>query len=314
VNVFDWTGPAFLATYLIALAVCFVLWWWLRYVGADREVADSDLGSLHAYELAFLGGGADAAIRAAITSLVQRGRVACDADGLRLTGAPADCEVVADGVFRGIVRERTSHPLDEAIVARLRTDEPTPYASLAGWDDAAARRLEARLVARGYLAGASAANRRSRLAKLPLMLLLLTGMGKILVGIARDRPVGFLVLLVLVTIVLLWRLPSTPRLTRSGERLLVLAGRQYAALRATAGSAPQQLSGDEVALACGLFGGAVLGGALSTLAAMYVQHDAEVALAAAAQARMNHSNGGSDAGCGSGASCGSGCGGCGGCG
>jgi uncharacterized protein (TIGR04222 family) len=311
VNPFDWDGPTFLAAYLIALTGGFVLWRWLRHAGPDRDVDDDDLAALHPYELAYLKGGADAAIRAALASMMHRGRVAEREGGLHLTGASGDRELVADGVFRGIVRERPSHPLDEAIEVRLRTDEPTAFPTLAEGADVAARRLEAPLVARGYLASTDAARGHSLVAKAPLALLTLTGAGKLVVGIVRDRPVGLLVLLVLATVVLLWLLPRTPPLTRRGERLLVLAGRRYAALGDTAGSAPQQLSGDEVALACGLFGGAVLGGALAALALMYSYHDAAIAAADAAKARHSWWS----SGCGGG-SCGGGggCGGCGGCG
>ncbi|HVG60111.1 MAG TPA: TIGR04222 domain-containing membrane protein [Hyalangium sp.] len=90
--------------------------------------------------------------------------------------------------------------------------------------------------------------------------ILLLGLAKVFVGLSRDRPVMFLVLLVLLGSLGLLVLGRRPWRTRLGDATLKALREEHQALRTTAvaGDASQALDGREVALAVGLFGPAML--------------------------------------------------------
>lgn len=308
---FDLTGFDFLRVYLGGVAFALVATLILRAFirGGFSEPSDEVLEQVGPYDAAYLRDGPRGAILAGIAALVQQGRVQLDASGgVTLTDAGPPRELVAEGVYRGVI---TAHetPLERAIVAAIA----------AGADDCGqvieacaedTRELELRAAALGLAHTRLGLLVRSWGARLPVLLLIAFGAIKILVGLSRDRPVGFLVGLVLLTLNLLF-IRERRRRTRRGDRALALLEDRNAALESTARTAPEQLSPADVALAAGLFGGGALWGApFSGLA---------VAGAGPAQSKSAWSAsscGGSSCSTGSscGSSCGGGCGGCGGCG
>src|SRR5688572_3849938 len=118
-NPFDMRGPEFLVVYIGALFALGILSYMLRSIWLAQPSAradDSLLSSLHPYEVAYLEGGAGNAIAAAVAALIHRGRLELTGDKLTLTDAGPERELVAEGVYRGVTKERPDHAIEEAIL------------------------------------------------------------------------------------------------------------------------------------------------------------------------------------------------------
>jgi uncharacterized protein (TIGR04222 family) len=143
---------------------------------------------------------------------------------------------------------------------------------------------------------------------LPFAPVLLLGCLKLTVGLQRHRPVVFLfVLCVLTVLMMLCFDEERPHRTRRGDRLLSRLARENAALHETALTAQGSggLKPRDVALAVGLFGGAMLAaGPLSDLGLL-------IKPPGAGSVCGSGGGGCGGGGCGGGG-CGGGCGGCGG--
>lgn len=314
-NPLDLPGPAFLALYValgaVALVAALVLKRWAQ--GPGGEPSEALLDSLTPYDVAFLRGGPDAAAQAAIASLVHRGRLAVeDTDLVVPPGAGAEGELVGDGVYRGVPRRAPDHPLDAAILAAVGTRRS--FVGVQREASSAAESIGVSLERAQLMRSKAALGGRNLAVGAPAAALIVLGTVKLFVGLSRDRPVLFLALLLLLTLPLL-SIRVKPGCTRLGDRVLALLTDRNDALRMTASTAPQQLGGDDLALAVGLFGSSVLvGGALASVAMLWPAH----ALASTTStwgggaSSCGTSCGGSSCG---GSSCGGGCGGgCGGCG
>jgi uncharacterized protein (TIGR04222 family) len=319
VNPLDWDGPSFLAFHIVAMAVAFAIQALLSFYYVPRPFDGASariLESLDPYEIAYLGGGAQAAVLAAIAALVHRGRVKVDKDRIVATDVGPDRVLVADGVYRGVTRETPDHPLETSVLSFA--SHGVSSGDVVRSVSPAAAALERSLIDRALLLGPTALQLRRFVAHLPLFPLIVLGVAKIVIGLEREKPVIFLVLLVLVTAAgFAFRVKD--RRTGRGREVLELLRERNTALEATARSAPQQLSDHEVALASGLFGAAIFGAAAyAPLAAFGLLardlhptptsfvHDSGTSSASS-------SCGGASCG---GSSCGGGCGGggCGGCG
>jgi hypothetical protein len=150
-----------------------------------------------------------------------------------------------------------------------------------------------------------------------VFLAFLFGLVKVFVGVARGRPVGFLIALLVVTaIVAIVFLVKGPFRTRRGDGLLRRLRDDNAALEYAAGRRVAGLSDDDLVLSLGLFGLGVL--AVGPLSATYTSLMNAQRRAAAHQWSSAGTSCGSSCGssCGGGGGCGGGCGGggCGGCG
>lgn len=285
----DLTGPAFLAYFCIALLAAHIagkLFARMCRASHADPVTTPDLAPL---ETAYLAGGRARAIDAALVGLLHRaaievrpgggGFVVGRESGKSLTGLQAD-------LYREIARR--SGALEK--LRRLRT------ASIA--------RMETRLAKDGLLLVASAPQQLcTRLALgLPVAAVIALGAAKVVVGMARQRPVVFLVLLLVVALIVLGtKLFNLPLRSTRGEAVLEKLRRRNAALQATAQRRSGDLDESSLLLAVGLFGTAVL--ASNDL--LWMQ-----------QGFVNNRSGGSDSasGCSSSGCGGGGGGGCGGCG
>jgi uncharacterized protein (TIGR04222 family) len=153
---------------------------------------------------------------------------------------------------------------------------------------------ERRLIASGLLMDGGEARRVRLIAALPFMGLFAFGTAKLLVGLSRDKPVGFLIaFLVATAIAILIRTFSVDRRTDAGVEAVKAAQRRHERLR----RAPTT---GETGTAVALFGTTVLAGsAFAALHQMRTQND--------------NGSGGDSSGGGDGGGCGGGgCGGCGG--
>ncbi|WP_298190782.1 TIGR04222 domain-containing membrane protein [Novosphingobium sp.] len=269
---FDLHGPEFLILYcelaVIALIASFVIPRYLRPEGRPCRPTDED-------ELALLAGGRERYAETVAVRLLSVGAVSVQSDG------------------RLQIRDRNGgRTLAERRVVALGS--PMRWGDMLLAVAGPAENAEHKLAQRGLLMDAATRQQMRLLQTAPLALLFLFGMAKWIVGTMRDRPVGILTALLIVTaIVAVLRFAVLDRQTRAGKVALADARSEAARLRRAAPT-------DEAPLAVALFGTSVLIGAyLSDF------H------------RMRSAGGGGDTsssgGC-SGGSGGCGGGGCGGCG
>jgi uncharacterized protein (TIGR04222 family) len=286
-NPFDLRGPEFLAFYLAILAVsvlaALAVRWSLRPPADDRPEETPDLSP---YDVVYLAGGDQLAVTAAIASLVHRNVLEVDGPGRKLRiqqSMPPKAHTLERAVFVGVASAQ-----GEAINQVQARALPR------------AAKLRPGLQEAGLVLSEEAAWTCRLLSALPLFAVALVGLVKIVVGTSRGKPVGYLVLLVILTVVAgVFLLAKRPLRSRRGDGVLARLKTANEALGLSARRAPDWLEHDDLVLALGLFGTTIL--AYGTLAPL------QVAL------KPPPSAGGS--GCGGGG-CGGGCGGggCGGCG
>ena len=268
-NPLDWSGTPFLWLMLVLSAAAVGLALRRRRSIRGRSGTDWRGGPLTAIELAFLAGGPT---RAADTAIVERFDAGADTD-------PADGPSIGD-------------------VARLRS-----YREHADWRRNALLRLQpvlagvrASLIGRGLLPDDESCHRLWFAALQIISPVILFGLVKVVVGVSRHRPVGFLVILLLVLTAVGIGIASKPRRTLRGDAALAVSKER--SVRAARAPLP-----GELALAFALGGAAVLVGT-----------PAEAYGAVLRKLAIGGDGGGSvDGGCGGGGSGGCGGGGCGGC-
>jgi len=282
INPLDWNGPDFLGFYIVATVLANVVATVLRHRmrTGERRVPASTLGP---YEFAYLAGGVPRVVDAAAAELMRRGLARWDEHRRIIEVQPRalDQEAPLGRIARAL------HG-DGRVGDAIKRLEPMSD-------------LRTTLERRGLLLDAEQAYRARLLPLLVPAAVLLLGVVKIAVGIARDKPVALLVILtVLAAIVLLVRSrPARTPLSRTGTSMLANARREHA----RAARAPRE---HEIALAVALAGTAVLS---STAYADY--HQARKPAQQNDGSSCGSGGGGSDDG-GSGGGGGGGCGGCGG--
>ncbi|MFN8609922.1 MAG: TIGR04222 domain-containing membrane protein [Vulcanimicrobiota bacterium] len=272
------SGPTFLVFYFFGAGaiVAFGINSWLQRLSYVTTGKTSQI-PLTAYHYAYLAGGQRQAVLAALVRLEADGLIRVDK-----SGSTPRLQLV-EGVSRD--------PLESALLQRL--DRPTPLDTLlqsqvlvpqmarlafelGEHDLVVPRDLHARAVypvagvAIGYLS---------------------IGLLRLILGISLHRPVGFLLLGLLLMTRILFNLCRYRLANERGHRLLKDRKQQCAALDSASRGAGSKLAGSDLALAMALFGSSALASSLLPV-----------------------SSGGS--GCGSsgcgGGGCGGGCGGCGG--
>ena len=286
-NVFNWYGPEFLGFYLILLAVCFGVAGWLRWkLRVPVEGATSTGEGLDGYALAMLNGGRILAVNAAIANLVRQDAMRVDAKTGRVTSLAGRWEF-AHELERVVYRAADS--TDGAKVGQVREAAKSVILKMA--ED---------LQRRGLLV-ADAPARRARAVPLAVMFVsTVVGSIKILIGLSRERPVSYLVILLVLSVIFsLVAFVRRPQRSRWGSAVL----RQWQA-RVGAGMRvkfnPTKLPATEFALMVGLLGMSSLAGTELSGLRRALQPPA--------------GSGGSSGGCGGGCGGGGGGGGGGGCG
>ena len=298
-NPFDFRGPQFLAFFgLLTVGVG------LLAEGLRRSLArggPEEPAGLPAYELAMLAGGNPRTVTTALAALLNREEVAISAvtEGPQLvrTNKEPAAEV---------------HPLERAVWEQLRREGSLTVPNLTGAMTETLVPLRRSLEQRGLLLTPAQAAKVRWWPMLVALTVPAIGLVKIIVGLQRDRPVGFLALATVVTLVLgLIRFSRQPTLSRAGGRCLRRARQKQAALKAKAGYLRQAHSPLEVALplSVALFGTAVLAsGHLSPLDdAIRRSRASATDSGSGGCGTSGDGGGGGDSGCGGG-----GCGGCGG--
>jgi uncharacterized protein (TIGR04222 family) len=243
-NVLDLRGPEFLRFYLAVLAVVLVaagvLRRSLRHPGGDLPPGRRP--QLHPLEVAYLSGGARGIIDAAIAGLVQRRHLGVDKIRRTLTV--------------GMAPDRAT-PLEEAVWEAVDAKAGNVSQVRRAVSDMT-RSATSRLQSLGLVVTDSQAAGARLLPALLVLAVMLLGVAKIVVGVERNRPVGFLVMLSAIPLVaMIFFIASVPVRTRRGDAVLARMKRQNAALQATAARAPNSLAGDDLSLAFALFGAGI---------------------------------------------------------
>lgn len=316
-NVLDLPGPEFLRLYLVllatAVAIAFLLRWWLRQPGDD--LPPRQLPDLHPFEIAYLVGGPSAVTDAAIANLVHRSRLVV----MKRTGRLRPANPDADGPIEDAT------PLEQAVYQAFASQPDGGVDRVRRAVRGTARSAAARLESLGLVLP----DTRALLVRLApagaLLALLALGVLKVAVGIDRDRPVQFLIALCVATAGGAVAFAAVPaHRTRRGARVLASLKRENAALRTTASRAPSSLAGDDLAMTLALFSaGAFAFGPMSdvdrALSPRRARQDGHSGSSCGSGSSSSGStcggnSGSSGGGGGGGSSCGGGCGGCGGCG
>lgn len=279
-NPFDWNGSDFLILFLVLIVVAAIASTLLRK--RARDLGGGDGSQLSPYGIAYLADGTERCLDAAVAQLLA-------SDGAEW-----------DGTKRALViKKRGLHmdpPLDA--VARLIENDGKPESML--------RRAKLTfdpirhdLSARRLLLDEASAWRTRWLGALPWVVLAGIGIVKITIGIGRDRPVAFLVILTIgVGIAALVQIARTPTRSVAGDEVLRLARQRHA--RTT--RAPKN---NELGLAVALVGTAALSGTA------FAQYHTVRQPPSTSDSSSSTSNSSSDSSSDSGGG-GGGCGGCGG--
>lgn len=292
-SILDVRGPEFLGLYVVLLGAALALAYVVRRVMRGSGHVPSRRLEMDSVRTAYLTGGPDGAVDAAIAGLLHKGVLGFTAGtkSLRVERPYKSANAVRRAVVDMI------EAMGRATVPEVRR-AVRPVAR----DVGRVLEEEGLVLAPGRAAAAALAG------VVPVLAVLTLGLAKLVVGVSRGRPVGFLFILIAVTGIILWALlKSQPLRTLTGDTYVVGLKARNAALRTSAARSGAALSSDDVAMAMALFGvGVVAHGRLADLKEATRQQQANWA---------SSDSGGSSSSCGS-SSCGGGCGGggCGGCG
>jgi len=319
-NIFEWTGPEFLTLYLPLVAASLLLALAMRYVLLADSTIDRGSKDLTPDEAAYLAGGPQTALGAALGSLVRIGAI-------ELRKMPT----TAMGRQELYVGQPPAEPLPQLQQLILTQVKGYPGISI----DALRRGLmfdieplRTALEERGLIYSKSALDMTRLVACAPLVLLATIGMAKIAIGIMRDKPVAILVVAVVGLGVAAFFAARRVFRTTAGENKLNALRQRHAELEMAAqgslgtegSTAPLSLAPSHLGLALGLFGfGLLAGGPGADLVGMFTSprrqpdgtwYDNTAGSGCSTSGCSSSDGGGSSCG---GSSCGGGgCGGCGG--
>lgn len=285
-NPLDWNGPDFLLLYAGLTVAALVL----GHIGLRRldqptyPPSGAAPERLDLVDLAYLAGGPRRVADLALLMLIARGGARVEAAGDRIVPTPAGAALPPEfAPFRACASGPTRR---RDFVHRVTGCLAAP---------------RARLVARGLARDRGGRLQAGVLPLLPLLLTLVFGLAKVGVGLSRDRPIGFLVVMILVAAGGGWFLIAThPPAWASRAGLGAMAA--YRRLHARAARAPRE---SELPHAFALGGSAVLAGTA------YASYRAALDPPRADSGSSSGCSGGGDSGGGDSGG-GGGCGGCGG--
>ena len=249
------------------------------------------------YDVAFLNGGPDLALTAALSAMHRTGTIGTAGRGVVVTTARPDAR---------------ADELERAVHHAAATAVPRRQLAAAGGVASALHRIEQRLIAAGLLLSGE---RRARIRLVGGWVLVVAALGlvRIVAGVANGRPVGFLIILVVLLLVVgVLLVVRVPRRTRGGDALLRRLAADHHALAPSMRPDWEVYGPAGAALSIGVFGVGALWAADPAFATELAAQRAASQSAAGGYAGGGDSgSGGGDSGGGGGCG-GGGCGGCGG--
>ena len=290
----DMPGPEFLVMYAVVGVLSLVAAYALRYSLRTPAELDPDAANrLNPIAVACLAHGPHGAINAAIVGLVEAGFLTVNKSS---QGKKSHSFALTASDERPIDATDVERSVYDAVRAApgMRIADVHHTCRFCG------TQLEETLREQGFLMSHDAAWIARFVPAILPVLVVLFGLAKIAVGVSRDRPVAFLIMLTLLVAVTGVCFLPPPRRTRRGDKTLSLLKQEKSPLQEAARASPQSLASSDVAMMVALFG-------VTSLAA-----DPMMDLRTALRQPMKHGGAGGDSGA-SGAGCGGGCGG-GGCG
>jgi uncharacterized protein (TIGR04222 family) len=308
-NPLDFRGPEFLVFYLAWSSVVLGILWivrerWERRIPpggalpAGRLAPGTYPREEDAYAIALLRGGLEETARALLARLVAEGSVVIDGRELKRPDPPPDTgrlEPLEQEVLHSILP-----PAGSGIAAQeaeKRVLQVVQYRSTEMQND---------LEGQG-LAPAEPQRRMYALFRnIGLVAILGLGLVKLLIGVSRERPVGFLVLLLLAFGFGCLYILRTPGQTPAGRQYLAWLQESHRGLVQMIEQGRRTGYG-ELALAAGIYGLTVLPGFAPLLTALTPPRSADSGCSSSSSSCSSSSNGCGGGGCGGG-----GCGGCGG--
>ena len=248
VNVFDWRGPDFLVFYVVLYLVCLAAAIWLR---RSLRTPGDDIGAMTApaldgYSLAFLNGGPVLAVNTAIVSLASRKAISVDKSARSLTS------LAPEPPF--------THPLEKVVYQAAQGATGNSIANVRASVLGPISEMAQNLQREGLLVDVETARKAVLVPLLVALAPVAAGVVKIFIGISRDRPVTYLVLMCIASVFIsLIACARRPRRSRKGDAVLNLLRSRYAEPRRFAairmGASPAELT-----VLMGLFGMNALAG------------------------------------------------------
>jgi uncharacterized protein (TIGR04222 family) len=191
VNIFNYSGPEFLTFFFWFSVLTFVgAGLWRRAMINRIRPNTKQVDQPNAYSIAYLAGGPVLCTNSAIVGLIDRKLVAF---------APGSGELEATAVLPGLAN---LHPLESAILNRCATGSPS-VKQVRESAEAELEGIRANLEQQGLVIERSRSNRIRNLALAAAALVPAIGCVKIAVGVSRDKPVGFLVFGVFLSLVVI---------------------------------------------------------------------------------------------------------------
>lgn len=208
-EVMDKRGGEFLKWYGVSFVLAVIASFAWPRMARDRA-GRRTLPVTDRFDIAFLGGGVDRVVDAALAALYCRKRVRVDA-GTTPAKMWSEASPAEPGDLHD-VEARVLRAVPASIRISLSQVRKTARFTLHSMQD--------RLAREGLLESASSFRRLRWMAALPVLAVMLLGVAKVFVGSSRDRPVGYLVVLLLLSLVfLLWRVKRLSHRTTDGEQL-----------------------------------------------------------------------------------------------
>ncbi|MFN9717072.1 MAG: TIGR04222 domain-containing membrane protein [Planctomycetota bacterium] len=239
----DWAGPDFLKWYAVILSGAIVAAFALRHILWPNEPELQD--NLDYCEVACLTGKWKLAVNAVLAKSVASKHVTTVVHGTTIQFLLDGTERLAESDFEG----RVIQSLDQS-AGRTLSEVHHDMREFG-------ENLEESLRERGFLTGNAFYGLAARLfSSLLMAIVALIGFVKVGMGIVRGRPVGFLVLMLIVPCVLAVWFLLRPRLTASARRWLRRQQSDLAELKQDRGE--ESRSPEQIALGTALFGVAAL--------------------------------------------------------
>ncbi|RYD67173.1 MAG: TIGR04222 domain-containing membrane protein, partial [Verrucomicrobiaceae bacterium] len=262
-----------------------------------RSATDEDIPN-DPYAISYLAGGPVRMAESALSELLRAGALQIGAKGKiqATTAAPAASQL---------------HPVEAQLLAQFSPHVGKSFASVQKQLTSLPDVITEDLRERGLILGEST---RSSIRNTALTLALLApglGLIKLMIGISRDRPVGFLVVgLVITTILAVALFGRKPLRSRLGDNVLRRLKEQYAGYRMTGAlEAGSGLSQGALATTVGLFGMSMLANTVHANEYARLRQSYQSSTGDSGSSGCGSSG---DSGSDGGSGCGGGCGGCGG--